>query len=259
MKKLEVQQRVLKNGKPLDLDKFMWDEKTRTFSSEVTGLVLDFTGIHHCTFDTIYDCTFKTGHGCTFKTGSGCTFDTGSDCVIVRRDKFEVIQPKENEEIKLCPFNIKGYLSKQKDKDKWYLNANKELGEHIIADGILSKVINKKGNVYKVINRGDKEESYIVTNGTDFAHGRTIKEAKDDLMYKASNRDTSMYKDYTLETILSKEDMIKMYMLITGACSLGTKSFVESHEETKDYYSIEEIIELTKGQFGNEEFKEFFN
>ena len=35
MNKKEVQQRVLQNGKPLDLDKFEWDEKTNTFSSIV--------------------------------------------------------------------------------------------------------------------------------------------------------------------------------------------------------------------------------
>jgi len=31
MNKLEIQQRVLQNGKPLDLDKFEWDEKTTIF------------------------------------------------------------------------------------------------------------------------------------------------------------------------------------------------------------------------------------
>ena len=45
MYKKEVQQRVLQNGKPLDLNKFEWDEKTNTFSSEESGLVLDFRGI----------------------------------------------------------------------------------------------------------------------------------------------------------------------------------------------------------------------
>jgi hypothetical protein len=31
MKKEEVQKRVLKDGKPLDLDKFMWDKNSNTF------------------------------------------------------------------------------------------------------------------------------------------------------------------------------------------------------------------------------------
>jgi len=38
MTKKEVQQRVLQNGKPLPLDKFKWDEKTKTFSSNESKL-----------------------------------------------------------------------------------------------------------------------------------------------------------------------------------------------------------------------------
>lgn len=125
MTKLEVQQRVLKDGKPLPLDDFEWDEETNTFSSAEGGLVLDFTDISGCTFKTGSYCTFKTDWSCTFKTGSYCTFDTGSDCtfntgsdctfdtgwsctfntgdscVIVRRDIYEVIEIPEGREIKL--------------------------------------------------------------------------------------------------------------------------------------------------------------
>jgi len=80
MNKKEVQQRVLQNGKPLDLNKFEWDEKTNTFSSNEKYLVLDFKGIDNCTFKTGSSCTFDTGSYCTFDTGSYCTFDTGSSC-----------------------------------------------------------------------------------------------------------------------------------------------------------------------------------
>ena len=80
MNKKQVQQRVLQNGNPLPLDKFEWDEKTNTFSSNEDNLVLDFQGIDYCTFKTGSDCTFKTGSDCTFDTGSDCTFDTGFNC-----------------------------------------------------------------------------------------------------------------------------------------------------------------------------------
>ena len=80
MNKKQVQQRVLQNGNPLPLDKFEWDEKTNTFSSNEDNLVLDFQGIDYCTFKTGSDCTFDTGFDCTFDTGSYCTFDTGSGC-----------------------------------------------------------------------------------------------------------------------------------------------------------------------------------
>ena len=141
MNKKQVQQRVLQNGNPLPLDKFEWDEKTNTFSSNEDNLVLDFQGINNCTFktrsyctfdtgsdctfdtgsdctfdtgcDCIFktgsDCTFKTEFNCTFKTGSDCTFDTEEECVIVRRDIYEVIEIPANTKIKLNEYRVKGY------------------------------------------------------------------------------------------------------------------------------------------------------
>jgi hypothetical protein len=109
MTKQQVQQRVLQNGKPLDLDKFEWDEKTNTFSSEEDYLVIDFSDISYCTFDTGSYCTFKTGSYCTFDTSSDCTFKTGEQCVVVRRDVYEVIELEENKEIRLNEYGKKGF------------------------------------------------------------------------------------------------------------------------------------------------------
>jgi hypothetical protein len=117
MTKKEVQKRVLQNGEPLDLDKFEWDEKTNTFSSNEDGLVLDFKEVgictfktgSYCTFDTDSYCTFKTGSNCTFDTGYDCTFDTGPECVVIRRDIYEVIELKEGQKIKLREYGVKGY------------------------------------------------------------------------------------------------------------------------------------------------------
>jgi hypothetical protein len=61
MNKKQVQQRVLQDGKPLPLDKFEWDEKTNTFSSNEDDLVLYFKEIDYCTFKTRSYCTFETG------------------------------------------------------------------------------------------------------------------------------------------------------------------------------------------------------
>jgi hypothetical protein len=140
MTKKEVQQRVLKSGKPLDLCDFEWDEQTNTFSSRKNDLVLDFSGVSdctfktgsyctfatgwgctfktgsYCTFDTGSDCTFKTGFNCTFKTGFNCTFDTGEKCVVVRRDVYEVIELKEGEKIKLNGYKEKGFTILEKPK-----------------------------------------------------------------------------------------------------------------------------------------------
>lgn len=129
---------VTQFGKKLSKDKYTWNENTRTFLTAENNLVLDFSEYDGCTFNTGYsctvetgdccmfrtggNCTFKTGYGCTFDTGdcctfdtgNGCTFDTGYGCVVIRRDVFEVIQPEVGTIYKLCPWQIKGYLTKKR-------------------------------------------------------------------------------------------------------------------------------------------------
>ena len=244
MNKLEVQKRVSKNGNPLDLSLFEWDEKTNTFSSYEDGLVLDFKDISNCTFDT-------SGY-CTFNTGWNCTFDTGGDCVIVRRDIFEVII-KPSKPIKICPYNIAGYLIQDED-GLWY----KDGVEHVIIDSILSRVIQRKGNVLKVINHNENEESYIVSNGVDYAHGKSIQYAKESLIYKISDRNTDEFKALTLDSVITLEYAIKMYRKITGACESQTKSFVENLADKKESYTIAECIKITKGQYQSNVFESFF-
>ena len=119
---------VTRNGKALDTALYIWDEKTKVFSTSEDNLVLDFqnwngvtfiTG-HYCTFKTDWGCTFKTGRDCTFDTDSHCTFNTGSnctftckeECVIVRRDVFEILQPPPGIKIILNGKGVKGISNK---------------------------------------------------------------------------------------------------------------------------------------------------
>src|ERR1035437_8068122 len=58
-------------------------------------------------------------------------------------------------------------------------------GKFIKVDGILCEVLIKRGNVYKIKIAGKIIESYLVTNGVDlWAHGATLKKAKEDLHFK---------------------------------------------------------------------------
>jgi len=266
---------VTKNGKPLDESLYMWNEETKTFASREDALVLDFSSInyctfdtghyctfdtgHYCTFDTGSNCTFKTGYNCTFDTGYNCTFDTGKNSVIVRREVFEVIQPKAGEVIKLCPCGISGYISKKEGENAFYMDINGERVEHIIADGILSKVVKKRGNVYHVINHGEEQVSYLIQDGEIYSHGATLKEAKESLKYKISDRDTTPYEGLTLESTIDLTTAIKMYRTITGACEAGCKYFVEQTlQGGKPEYSVKEVIELTKGQYNHNLLVRFF-
>ena len=264
---------VTQNSKKLPKSKYTWDEKTKTFSSEEKNLVLDFKGVSDCTFKTGEGCTFKTGWGCTFKTGWGCTFktgsdctfktgwgctfDTGSDCVAIRRDVFEIIPLIKDVIYKLCPYLIKGYLTKKENEDALYMDIDGQRVEHIIADNILSKVIKKKGNIYHVQNYGSDKITYLVKDGDIYSHGETLKEAKESLKYKISNRDISEFEKYTLDDELDDITIIRMYRAITGACEAGTKYFCENNKLPKKC-TIRKAIELTQGQYGNESFRKFF-
>ncbi len=156
----------------------------------------------------------------------------------------------DNDTIKTFRNNI---LIKEKDSDKFLIN-----GEwYDVFDNILSKILSKKGNVYKVINDGETEESYVVTGGENYAHGKNIKEAKNDLIFKIGKRDTSAFEGLTLDSVVDFETAVKAYRNITGSCESMTKSFALANK--KDSYTIQEIITLTEGQFNHNVFKDFFN
>jgi hypothetical protein len=49
-----------------------------------------------------------------------------------------------------------------------------------------------------------------------------------------------------------------MYRSITGSCSTGVKNFIETNGIKKQSYSVNEIITLTKNNYGNKSFNKFF-
>ena len=149
-------------------------------------------------------------------------------------------------------------------------NINKNISEYsffqwrsglfVKVDGVFTKVISKKKNVWKVQRIGSTKETYLITDGNaKYSHGETIQEAKQDLIFKISNRDKSEYENLTLESVLTFEKAIECYRVLTGACSFGTKDFVVNRLfDKKKKYSIAEIIDLTENEYGNSTFKNFF-
>lgn len=135
--------------------------------------------------------------------------------------------------------------------------------EYIKVDGVFSKVISHKGNLYKVciIGLEEEKEQYVVTNGgRKWSYGYTLEKAKRDLIHKISNRNKSRYESLTLDSTLTAEEAIEAYRVITKVCSSETKMFVKYRlTERKDNYTVAEIINLTKGEYRSEIFKDFFN
>ena len=154
------------------------------------------------------------------------------------------------------------YVDGKKIKDgQFYCLYNHEFCEYVEFDGIKSIILSKRRNVYKTVcfcDIAERKITYVIEKDGVYSHGDTVKEAKESFIYKISNRDTSIYENYTKESVVSFEEAIKMYRAITGACEAGTRYFVSGLKELKPNYTITEIIKLTGGQFGSEEFKNFF-
>jgi hypothetical protein len=148
-------------------------------------------------------------------------------------------------------FNRSDYENKRISLLQW--------DKYILCDDRFSEVISKKGNVWKLKDIGKDKIYYLVTDGNGkYAHGDSIKEAKGDLIYKISNRDVSQYQNIDLDEKYSFVECISMYRSITGSCSTGVKNFIETNGIKKQSYSVNDIILLTKNNYGNESFNKFF-
>jgi len=134
----------------------------------------------------------------------------------------------------------------------WYIVEGGEWVEIDLSDGVFTRVIAIKGNVKKVkADNGDV--LYVVRdeNGTT-AHGETIKEARESLVYKyVAEFDGELPKETT------GAEWIGIYRAVTGACAQGVQMFVEAagHDLSKTY-TVAQIVEMTQGQYGAEKFTE---
>ncbi len=130
---------------------------------------------------------------------------------------------------------------------------------YLLADGIFTEILNKRGKVYKVRKTATTEPFYLVTDGNGmFAHGNTIKEAKTDLIHKLSKRDkVERFKSLSLTDSLPFGHCIDLYRVATGACSFGVQEFIRANNIEECDYLVSEIIEKTKGAFGHEELLSF--
>ena len=126
------------------------------------------------------------------------------------------------------------------------------------ADGILARIVSRRGPVSRVIICGKTDVTFIITDGDVHSHGKTLKEARDGLLYKIRNHDTSEFKAWNLNTVVTKRDAIRAYRSITGACELGVRMWMEKGERPEKI-TVQGVIDLTAGAYGCDVFKEFFS
>lgn len=131
--------------------------------------------------------------------------------------------------------------------------------EYLYADNILTHIKALKKIRGYVFYQGKIKNRNVIFDGTYYAHCSTFKEGIAELTFKAAkDRGAEQYKNLTLDSELSKDDMITMYRIITGACKQGTANFVKSLGELKEKYTVKEAIQITKGQYHSQIFEQFF-
>ena len=133
-------------------------------------------------------------------------------------------------------------------------------GKYLFCDGMLTHVKRKKqiGNYTYYIGRIKGKN--VIYDGENYAHCKGLKGGINDLEFKrAKERGAEQYEGYKLDTVVTYDDAITMYRIITGACKAGTEQFISSLREVKDKYTVLEIIDITKGQYRAEVFRAFFD
>ena len=133
-----------------------------------------------------------------------------------------------------------------------------------IADGIFAEILSTRivGEfLVRRVRKVHKEEIfYLVESGENVAHGNTVAMAVADLRFKAEDRDVSDYKDLSLDSVLTLEDSIICYRVLTGACNFGVNDFLANRHKPalKKSYKVSELIEATKGEYNADRFAQFF-
>ena len=136
-----------------------------------------------------------------------------------------------------------------------------EEGRYIYCDGKLTHIKKKK----RLFNKydyyiGKIKNNNVIFDGKYYAHCKNIKQGVSDLEFKrAKDRGSEQYKNISLNDIFTLEEAKTMYRVLTGACQQGTDDFVNNlGKKVKDKYSIQEMIDLTKGYYESSIFRSFF-
>jgi hypothetical protein len=161
---------------------------------------------------------------------------------------------------------VGGCLSMDSVTDKDSISFTKINGDfidfkngYISCEGIFMEVDSHRGNVWIGHKVGKKEKIFLVTDGNQkYSHGETLKEAKEDLIFKVDGRRPDDFKHLNKESVLLMSEAIVAYRVITGACGFGVKDYIKNRlPKEKEEFSMAEVIELTKDEYGGNRFSEF--
>ena len=100
---------------------------------------------------------------------------------------------------------------------------------------------------------------YVAKGNGYFAHGNTLKEAREVLIAKCfENMDTDEAIDKFLEKFKKGKkypgtEFFEWHHYLTGSCLMGRESFVKNHGlNVDDKYTVDEFIELCENDYGGD-------
>nr|WP_299067097.1 hypothetical protein [uncultured Allomuricauda sp.] len=130
-----------------------------------------------------------------------------------------------------------------------------------MVDGIAT-VLRKKRNIDgfqvsegKFFNRNKK--CYVATKGDFSAHGGSLREAIDDVNFKYLQENQSV--EEIVSEVKEKGVMnVGHFRLITGACRMGCKNFLDQKGIKETELPLKKPLKLLEGQFGWGRIQELF-
>ena len=136
--------------------------------------------------------------------------------------------------------------------NQWYIVEKGKWVAVDFTDGIFSYVLSNKSGVKKVKTESGDVLFVVSDDNGNSAHGKTIKEARADLVYKAVAK-----FDGEIPKKATGKEWVGIYRAVTGACGAGVRMFVESTGKSlDDTYTAKEIAKLVKGNYGADRFAE---
>ena len=151
--------------------------------------------------------------------------------------------------------DFKGRILKETE---YYTLYNKKLYPVDISDDIKTiKISEKKREEITIIKALDlyntDEEIYIVKEKDLSAHGETLKEAMDDLIYKKTQNEE--IENIVAEIKKTGKVNRAQYRAITGACQYGTNKFCKEHNiQDLEEISLKELRKILINDYGAEKF-----
>jgi hypothetical protein len=113
--------------------------------------------------------------------------------------------------------------------------------KYLIADGKASEIMSKDRRIYTVRHLGTNKNSYVAVSPKFCAHGKTAKEAKDDLRFKQAQHRMAN-EPITNDTVIT----VDRYRVITGACREGARSWMKSNNISDGIRAVDLLPILRK-------------